>query len=220
MTFLILNAWTVIVRGQSGQVIVREEVEESSRAVAIAEKYVSQGYSVYIEKGEDGARPLSFVEGNTNVVTSVNAGPGIEVDNTDQANPVVKMKTSCPANNLLIWNGSDWQCVDKNSIAGANRYDRIENAVIVSNNTHQFWAAYGICANLDTLGYTDWRLPTAAELGYACHSGMVSTCYGSPIWSSDIVAPSSGSAEVVNYENSDFKVYSPNDYSRVMCVRP
>jgi len=222
MIFLILNAWTVIVRGQSGQVIAREEVEESSRAVAIAEKYVSQGYSVYIERGEDGAKPLSFVEGNTNVVTSVNAGPGIEVNSADPSSPMVSVKTSCSSGQVLVWNGSDWVCQNEVASSSGGDYTGVSMLSLLYGPSHWDYALE-YCANLDSLGYNDWRLPTPSELAYLCKATGNCDTSGKKFYTVEAGVVNSSSAAVlaILYTSDYGFIPTTFDYNDIYfyCVR-
>ncbi len=165
--FLVVALWNVIVVDSNGRIVFERSVEDGKQALTLAETYISRGYSVTISS-TDGTTPRinSFMEGSRNVVTSVNSGSGIEVNASDPANPVVSLKRSCNSNQILVWNGSDWVCEDKPSPSSGRDYTQVS---MLSSPKNAYWdEAFYICDTLTEGGYTDWRVPTIAELVRLC----------------------------------------------------
>lgn len=168
MLWAFFGAWMVIVKDNSGAIVYRESVDSQEKVVQLVGEYLGKGYEVEVKKGGSGdVRPMAFVEGNTNVVTSVSAGSGINVDNTDPANPVVSLP-SCSDNQLLMMSNGNWTCVDKASVAGsAGDYTRL-TMLSQKYGPAKYDDALVYCADLDSLGYNDWRLPNYSEFFYLC----------------------------------------------------
>ncbi len=170
MLMILSGIWMVVVKDNSGAIVHRESVGDKNRVVQIVSKYMGYGYEVTVKKSDSSsgdARPLTFVEGNTNVVTSINAGSGINVDNTDPANPIISLP-SCADNQLLMKSGGSWVCVDKGSIAGSSGdYTRL-TMLSQKYGPAKYDDALVYCADLDSLGYNDWRLPNYSEFFYLC----------------------------------------------------
>ena len=168
MLWAFFGAWMVIVKDNSGAIVYRENVDSERKVVQLVGEYLGKGYEVEVKKdGSGDVRPMAFVEGNTNVVTSINAGSGINVDNTDPANPVVSLP-SCSDNQLLMMSNGNWTCVDKASVAGsAGDYTQV-TMLSQKYGPAKYSEALIYCADLDSLGYDDWRLPSFSELAYMC----------------------------------------------------
>lgn len=205
MFWIFFGAWIVVVKGQDGSVVYQQSFESSERAMQVAGKYIKDGYTVVIEsksKNSDDSRIMNFVEGNTNVVTSVNAGSGINVDNTDPANPVVSLP-SCSDNQLLMMSDGNWTCVDKASLTGAAG-DYTKVTMLSQTASGRFYEkVIEYCDTLTEGGYDDWRLPTPMEFVYLCR--ITEACgTGVEYWTSELEEGGSTNDVITVYLGTGF----------------
>ena len=225
----LLALWNVIIRDSSGHVVLNEKVDDSRQLIVLLETYLSKGYFVTIlEDSDEGPRLNSFVEGSRNIVSSISPGPGIEVNASDPANPVVSVKKSCNADQILVWNGSDWICQDKPSASSEGDYTQVS---LLSNLKNAYWQdAFYICDTLTEGGYTNWRLPTLAELTRLCmvyYRNGDNRCVGKELFTSEAnLVNSSAAVPLVLTWSSYYNRFYPggaDDYADTpydfFCVR-
>ncbi len=225
MLVILSGIWMVVVKDNSGVVIHRESVGDKNRVVQIVSKYLSEGYEISVRKSDSNpgdVHPMTFVEGNTNVVTSINAGSGINVDNTDPANPVISLP-SCADNQILMKSGGSWTCVDKGSVSGASGdYRSVTMMSSPSPDAMEWYQAFEYCENLVEGGYDDWRVPTGQEFIFYCVTHPSDAdCKSQPYWLSTYydVRPN----VIMWYsDGNQYRVFDDPYYDntyRVRCIR-
>ncbi len=223
MFWITFGAWIVVVRDGNGAIVHRKNVDSEKKVVQLVGEYLGKGYEVEVKKGDSSdVRLMAFVEGNTNVVTSVNAGSGIQVDNTDPFNPVISLP-SCADNQLLMKSGGSWTCVDKGSVSGSSGdYRSVTMMSSPSPDVMEWYQAFEYCENLSEGGYDDWRVPTGQEFIFYCVTHPSDAdCKSQQYWLSTyyygrpnaIAWDSDNNKYVVFYDT-----YYNNTY-RVRCVR-
>ena len=225
MLMILSGIWMVVVKDNSGAIVHRESVGDKNRVVQIVSKYMGYGYEVTVRKSDSSsgdAHPLTFVEGNTNVVTSINAGSGINVDNTDPSSPVISLP-SCADNQILMKSGGSWTCVDKGSVSGSSGdYRSVTMMSSPSPDVMEWYQVFEYCENLSEGGYDDWKAPTGQEFIFYCVTHPSDAdCKSQQYWLSTyyygrpnaIAWDSDNNKYVVFYDT-----YYNNTY-RVRCVR-